>query len=80
MRLLTEVTPTCIVWACHITLSYRIIISSTELGKALATDARGMIAGGRQPGADTSVAGMKEAGAGNAATASLLSHYLSSKL
>ena len=65
-------------WACHITLSYRIIV--TELGKALATDARGMIAGGRQPGADTSVAGMKEAGAGNAATASLLSHYLSSKL
>jgi hypothetical protein len=65
-------------------LSYHTIVSHyhivTELGKALATDARGMIAGGRQPGADTSVAGMKEAGAGNAATASLLSHYLSSKL
>jgi hypothetical protein len=65
-------------------LSYHAIVSHyhivTELGKALATDARGMIAGGRQPGADTSVAGMKEAGAGNAATASLLSHYLSSKL
>jgi hypothetical protein len=79
MRLLTEVTPVhCVGMSCHTIISHCQIV--TELGKALATDARGMVAGGRRPGADTSVAGMKEAGAGNAATASLLSHYLSSKL